>query len=100
MSQHTSVEPERKQEGYGMGQPLWTPSAERRANAQLIEFTRLASEQSGKTFDSYRSLHRWSVEDRESFWRLVWDYCGVIGEPGSTVLVDGDRMPGARFFPE
>src|SRR5690606_33272077 len=35
-----------------------------------------------------------------AFWPLVWDFCGLIGERGERVLVDGDRMPGARFFPD
>ena len=35
------------------------------------------------------------------FWRSLWRFADVIGEgPGEPVLVDGDRMPGARFFPE
>jgi acetoacetyl-CoA synthetase len=45
-------------------------------------------------------LWRWSVDQPEAFWRELWDFGGVIGEPGKTVLVDGGRMPGARFFPE
>jgi acetoacetyl-CoA synthetase len=31
---------------------------------------------------------------------LLWDFCGVRGDPGGSVLLDGDRMPGARWFPE
>jgi acetoacetyl-CoA synthetase len=31
----------------------------------------------------------------------VWDACGVIASrKGATVLVDGDKMPGARWYPE
>src|SRR4029079_19460064 len=48
----------------------------------------------------YRDLHRWSVEQRGTFWSLVWEFSGVVGERGDRVLVDGDRMPGARFFPD
>ena len=31
---------------------------------------------------------------------LHWDFFGVVGEKGARVLLDGDRMPGARFFPD
>jgi acetoacetyl-CoA synthetase len=48
----------------------------------------------------YAALHRWSIEQPEQFWPAVWDFCEVIGEPGSAVLADRDRMPGARWFPE
>ncbi|MBU2190819.1 MAG: acetoacetate--CoA ligase [Alphaproteobacteria bacterium] len=80
--------------------PLWTPSAERMASAPLTAFMALASERAGRPFASYAQLHRWSVEDRENFWDLLWDFCGVIGEKGGRLLADGDRMPGARFFPD
>jgi acetoacetyl-CoA synthetase len=59
-----------------------------------------AAEVSGRPIADYRALHRWSVEDREAFWSLIWDYCDVIGEKGASVLQDGDRMPGAKFFPD
>ncbi|MDH5266032.1 MAG: acetoacetate--CoA ligase, partial [Betaproteobacteria bacterium] len=48
----------------------------------------------------YEALHRWSIDDREAFWNLVWDFCNVAGTKGARTLVDGERMPGARFFPE
>jgi acetoacetyl-CoA synthetase len=84
--------------------PLWTPSAERIASAPLTAFTRAAAERAGRPLASYAELHAWSVEDREGFWSLVWDFCGVVGEKGAAgeprVLVDGDRMPGAAFFPD
>jgi acetoacetyl-CoA synthetase len=80
--------------------PLWTPSIEQIAAAPITAFMRAASEKAGVEFSSYADLHRWSVEERETFWTLVWDFCGVIGDRGDTTLVDGDRMPGASFFPD
>ncbi len=80
--------------------PLWTPSAEAIAAAPLSAFIEAAAEASGRPLRDYDALHAWSVEDRDGFWQLVWDWCGVIGERGSRVLENGDKMPGARFFPE
>lgn len=79
--------------------PLWSPSEARIAEAPLTEFTRAAERASGQNFASYRDLHAWSVAEREAFWDLVWDFCGITGDKGETVLADGDRMPGAHFFP-
>ncbi|WP_018699648.1 acetoacetate--CoA ligase [Amorphus coralli] len=81
-------------------QPLWTPSSERVAKAAMTEFMGFVGERTGRTLSSYEDLHAWSVEDVEGFWSAIWDYCGVIGDKGQTVLKDGDRMPGAAFFPE
>ena len=75
--------------------PLWQPSAERAAQTALARFIERAG-----GFPDYDALHRWSVEKSEDFWSLVWDFCGVQGEKGARRLVDGDRMPGARWFPD
>ena len=80
--------------------PLWSPSEVRIAEAPLTEFTRAAERVSGQTFASYGDLHAWSVAEREAFWELVWDFCGITGEKGDHVLVDGDQMPGSHFFPD
>ena len=58
-----------------------------------------ANRRFGLRLSDYGSLHAWSIAARSDFWRLVWDFCGVLGEPGDRVLVDGDRMPGAQWFP-
>ena len=80
--------------------PLWTPSAERMASAPLTAFMALASERAGRPFASYAQLHRWSVEDRESFWDLLWDFCGVIGDKGERGCSStATACPARRSFP-
>jgi acetoacetyl-CoA synthetase len=81
-------------------QPLWQPSAERIAAANITDFARRAEGRWGVPLSDYQALHAWSVAQPEQFWTSVWEYGDVIGERGSTVLVDGDRMPGAKWFPE
>jgi acetoacetyl-CoA synthetase len=55
----------------------------------------------GRGEDDGRALHRWSVENPETFWAALWSFCEVVAERrGETVLVGGERMPGARWFPE
>jgi acetoacetyl-CoA synthetase len=76
-------------------QPLWSPSPERAARTDMARFMARAG-----GFPDYASLHRWSVDNREAFWNLVWDFCSVQGDKGARALVDGERMPGARWFPE
>jgi len=74
--------------------PLWTPSRERAQDSELARFMKLA----GKT--SYEELHRWSIERSADFWELVWRFAEVRGEMGDRRLIDADRMPGARWFPD
>jgi acetoacetyl-CoA synthetase len=81
-------------------EPLWTPSPRALADHPLTRFTAGAARRTGRTFDGYDALHAWSVADPAAFWDLVWDFAGVIGDKGARRLIDGDRMPGARFFPD
>ncbi len=83
-----------------MSEPLWRPSAERIAKSNLKRFTDYVIEKHGADGSDYASLHRWSVEHREAFWDSVWDFTGIIARhKGESVLENGDRMPGARWFP-
>lgn len=80
--------------------PLWTPDNETVKTLELPRFSAAAGERAGSRFADYGELHEWSVEHREDFWDLIWDYCNVRGDKGTSILVDGDKMPGASFFPE
>ncbi|MGB4945640.1 MAG: acetoacetate--CoA ligase [Candidatus Competibacter denitrificans] len=81
--------------------PLWTPDPAWSATTRMAAFTAQARTLSGQTLASYADLHAWSVEAPEQFWTAVWDFCGVIGERGAgPVLVDAEKMPGARWFPD
>ncbi len=80
--------------------PLWVPD-EARARASAMSGFRLeANRRFGLTLGGFRDLHAWSVASPADFWELVWDFGGVIGEKGARRIVDGERMPGARFFPD
>ncbi|GAA3537899.1 acetoacetate--CoA ligase [Zobellella aerophila] len=84
-----------------MNKVLWQPDTKRIARSNLHRFMQQAGERACTHFDNYDRLHRWSVERPEDFWSLVWDFTGVqASERGERVLVDGQRMPGARWFPE
>ena len=79
-----------------MNAKLWEPSPERVADANITAFAR----RNGIAPGDYEALWRWSHENREAFWRAVWEDGGVVGTQGDSVLEDGDRMPGAKWFPQ
>ena len=84
-----------------MNQPLWTPPASRAAQSNLAAFAVRVSQKYSIATDSYQALHTWSCTQREAFWREIWDTCKVIGDNDSTAtLIDRERMPGARWFPD
>jgi acetoacetyl-CoA synthetase len=80
---------------------LWEPSARAVEEALVTQFARQVIRKRKLDANSYHEFHDWSVEHPEEFWGEVWDACGVIASrKGGTVLIDGDKMPGARWYPE
>ena len=80
---------------------LWEPSERAVEEAQVTQFARQMVRKHRLELNTYPDFYRWSVDSPELFWSEVWDWCGVVASrKGSTVLVDGDKMPGARWFPE
>jgi len=79
---------------------LWEPPRERIARANITAFARRVEERHGVGLPDYAALWRWSIDAPEAFWREVWDDGGVIGTRGERTLVDGERMPGAKWFPD
>ncbi|OHV81046.1 hypothetical protein [Mesorhizobium sp. ORS 3428] len=57
--------------------PLWTPRQERSDAAPLTAFMKAAEAKAALTFSGYAELHRWSIDNREAFWSLVWDFSGL-----------------------
>ena len=81
--------------------PLWKPSRTRIAAANLTAFMRSATRRWGSEFADYEALHRWSVTHPEQFWTTLWDVAGVVADRrGERALVDANRMPGAKWFPD
>jgi acetoacetyl-CoA synthetase len=75
--------------------PLWTPDAEAVTASPLWHFMAPLG------FRSFDEVLQFSVEQPEAFWARAWDFCGVRAEQrGERVLINEDRMPGARFFPD
>src|SRR5690606_37727851 len=79
--------------------PLWQPSPDRIAKANITAFRTDVERRHGLSLPDYQALWRWSVDQPALFWREMWSFGRIIGDPGDVVLVDADRMPGARFFP-
>jgi len=79
--------------------PLWTPSKATVANSRLEAFRLQAEGVAGHTLPDYDALWHWSVESPAMFWNLAWDFMGVIGDKGDTLLENPTAMPGGKFFP-
>ncbi len=76
--------------------PLWTPSDEWVQATQMDVFRR---DMRPEAKDS-RELWQWSVDEPGEFWRAIWDWCGVLGEPGDRLVESGDSFHQWRFLPD
>jgi acetoacetyl-CoA synthetase len=78
-------------------EPIWQPSPQRVAESNLQRF--IAAHRSRLVRADYASLYEWSIEKPAEFWEAVWKFCGIRSSADYTsVLRDGDKMPGARWF--
>jgi acetoacetyl-CoA synthetase len=79
--------------------PMWTPSPERAERSNMARFITFVRVRGAAEVRDYQSLYDWSVQHPEAFWPAVWEFCDVRADvPWERVLVDGDKMPGARWF--
>lgn len=82
-----------------MDQPLWSPDATRRQQANLTRFVAAVRARRGLEFPDYADLHRWSVERPDEFWFELAHFADIKATWGEgPVLRHGDRMPGAEWF--
>ncbi|MFV1850672.1 MAG: acetoacetate--CoA ligase [Thalassospira sp.] len=84
-----------------MSDLLWQPTKERVENANVTRFRLWVNEKYGLDLQSFTALYDWSVSDIEKFWPAIIDYTELKAESwGDRVLIDGNKMPGAQFFPD
>ena len=83
-----------------MSEPIWSPGPARRQTANIRRFIELVRSELDPGISDYWSLYRFSIRHPRQFWRAVWDFCGIVGTPGYTVVEDAGQMPGARWFSE
>lgn len=84
-----------------MTEPLWTPTPERTAAAKITELRRLVNGRWRLGLPDSAALWRFSVDEREKFWRAIIDFCDLKAETwGRRDVIGADKMPGAKWFPD
>jgi len=81
-------------------QPLWSPSQASIDAANMTRFIAQVNQNYGQAISDYDALYQWSVDEKESFWSEVWDFCGIVGDKGERILIGGDNIETAEWFPD
>jgi len=81
--------------------PLWKPGIERIRSTNMARFMAAVEQDWKPSLAGYEDLYRFSIDRPERFWDTFKDFAGVVAETwGGTVLANGDKMPGAQWFPD
>ena len=78
---------------------VWSPSEDVLTSTHMGRFKAWLEGHGYGPFANYHALHQWSVEDLETFWAKVWEYCGLVCDTPATNVLGKRDMPGAEWFP-
>ncbi len=81
-----------------MKKPLWIPSEERQAQANITRFISHVNTKHGLKIGSYDELYRWSIENIQDFWAEMWEFGEIKASGYDAVVDDLSKFPGARWF--
>ena len=79
---------------------MWEPSQAAIESALVTQFARYCIHRFRLGFNTYPEFYRWTCDHSADFWGALWDWGAVRGTKGERILVDGHKMPGAKWFPE
>ncbi|KAL8951426.1 MAG: hypothetical protein Q9222_002587 [Ikaeria aurantiellina] len=70
-------------------------------STRIHAFKRLIEEEHGVQLANYESLHHWSVQNLDAFWKHVWHFTGIVASSPFSEAVDqtAPMFPRPAFFP-
>jgi acetoacetyl-CoA synthetase len=81
-------------------QPLWTPNQASIDAANITRFIAQVNQRHDLSINDYDALYQWSTDQKENFWSEIWDFCEIIGDKGERILIDGEDIEKAQWFPD
>ncbi|MGB6242090.1 MAG: acetoacetate--CoA ligase [Castellaniella sp.] len=78
--------------------PLWTPDANRIAQARITDYQQWLHRRKSQVFQDYPALWQWSVDHLEDFYESIWEYFDLRSSTPHQRVLDRRVMPGARWF--
>ena len=85
-----------------MSKILWEPKKNNIKDTNMFSLYETAFQKKLSNADefNYDLLHRWSLDNVEEFWGLVWDDSNIIGIKGTNIINNYNDLIKSTFFPE
>ncbi|MFL2819589.1 MAG: acetoacetate--CoA ligase [Alphaproteobacteria bacterium] len=85
-----------------MSEILWEPKKNNIKDTNMFSLYEKAFQKklSNTEAFSYDLLHKWSLDNIEEFWNLVWDDSNIIGTKGKSIINNYNDLIKSKFFPE
>jgi acetoacetyl-CoA synthetase len=79
---------------------LWKPSEPQIQATNLTHFIEEVRAHLDPNIHAYEDLYQWSLQNPQAFWKLIWEFGGVIGTQGKEILTNSQSVQKAEFFPD
>ena len=85
-----------------MSKILWEPKKNNIKDTNMFSLYETAFQKKLSNADefNYDLLHKWSLDNVEEFWSLVWDDSNIIGIKGTNIINNYNDLIKSTFFPE
>ena len=85
-----------------MSKILWEPKKNNIKDTNMFSLYETAFQKKLSNADefNYDLLHKWSLDNVEEFWSLVWDDSNIIGTKGANIINNYNDLIKSTFFPE
>ena len=85
-----------------MSKILWEPKKNNIKDSNMFSLYETAFQKKLSNADefNYHLLHKWSLDNVEEFWSLVWDDSNIIGTKGTNIINNYNDLIKSTFFPE
>ena len=74
---------------------LWKPV---NVDTGLTKYINFLKENGLYKFTNYEKLHRWSVNEKNIFWKSIWDFTNIVGDYNNPVISGGGNFVKSKFF--
>tara|TARA_Y100000590_G_scaffold333955_1_gene379922 strand:- start:1324 stop:3270 length:1947 start_codon:yes stop_codon:yes gene_type:complete len=84
-----------------MNNYLWKIDKEKLNKTNLIKYSNFIEKNYKINFENnFNKIWEWSIANQEFFWKSIWDFTKVLGNPGKKFLQKSEVFFKNKFFPE